>query len=91
MIIVLGYLTLNLYFPGVTFAGESEAYTANDVKVAPIEVRKTPEQEFPDPNWISRNKWWVIGGLTVGGAVVFWPEPSKPKPTPTTGDYTFSW
>lgn len=75
-IVALGLLTLILYLPAAVFADENQMYASADIKVYPIEIRSTPQVDIPkqqeakdDRSWISRNKWWVIGGLAViGGA-----------------------
>ena len=70
--VTLGLLTLISYFPAAVFADAGQLYASADIKVYPIEIRSTQQVDIPKPqetkddrSWLSRNKWWVIGGLAV--------------------------
>ena len=72
-IVVLAFLTLNLYLPRTSVAQQLLAKA--DVTEHPPQSWSTPEEDIPgekvrdERSWLSRNKWWVLLSLVViGGA-----------------------
>ncbi len=100
-IVVLGFLTLNLYLPGAAFADSGRYHVSAGITVHPLEIRSTPELDLPkktaedNRSWISRHKWWVVGGLAVVAAAAGGGGGggggSDPPPQPNNGSYDFSW
>ena len=68
-------LTINLQFSTAAFSQNDYLNSKEDVQVYSPQSRSTPEIDIPEEktknkrSWLSRNKWWVIGGLLIiGGA-----------------------
>lgn len=72
--IVVSVLFLNLTFiPTASALNEKNAATGNTA--FPVEIRSTPEKDIAglsakqDKGFISKYKWWILGGIAViGGA-----------------------
>ncbi len=92
-VLVLTFLTLNLYLPQVSFA--TKLKNPDGVRAYPVEIQTTPWVKLPgkkvqdDRSWLSRNKWWVLGGLAVvagGAAAASGGESSDDDKKGCTGD-----
>lgn len=71
--VVLILLTLNLYFPRITFAEEGRIFAAAaDVTKYPPEFLSSPEIDMPieKERKISGWTWVVLGLLVIGGVAV---------------------
>jgi len=63
LISLLILLTVNLYLPKITFAGQ-------DLIKKPLEIRSTPEEDIPTEKVKKTSGWtWVILAALAGGLV----------------------
>ena len=95
-IVVLVFLTLNLYLPRTSVA--QQLFAKADVPEHPPQSWSTPEEDIPgekvrdERSWLSRNKWWVLLGLVVvGGTAAGGGGGGKDDPVDDTGNISLSW
>jgi len=69
-ILMLTVLTLNLYFPKVFYAADSQMYAEANITMHPLQIRSTPDEDIATEEPKKKSKWWLwtlLAVVVVGG------------------------